>query len=96
MPNRNLKDTAQVTKMIEIYCNYKHKEKGLCLECDDLLSYAKKRILSCPYDPKPKCKHCKTHCYAPAYRANIKEVMRFSGMQMVKRGRIDLLFSYFR
>lgn len=81
--------------MIEIYCSINHKGGDLCPECDDLLAYAKKRILSCPHDPKPKCKHCKTHCYAPAYRDKIKRVMRFSGMHMVKRGRIDLLFSHF-
>ena len=43
----------------------------------------------------PMCKKCETHCYAPGYRERIREVMRFSGLYMVKHGRLDLMFHYF-
>ncbi|MGI6455888.1 MAG: nitrous oxide-stimulated promoter family protein [bacterium] len=82
---------------ILVYCQKHHHTKNdtLCTECQDLLEYACRRVSRCPYDPKPKCKECPTHCYKPEYRQKIKEVMRFSGMYYVKRGRIDWLFKYF-
>jgi len=45
--------------------------------------------------PKPKCKDCPVHCYKIEYRRRIKEVMRFSGIYFVKRGRVDWLIKYF-
>ncbi len=88
-------------KFIEVYCRKNHPDEagelpsGLCSDCEQLLTYARKRLEKCPYDPKPKCKNCKTHCYASAYRARIKEVMKFSGMYFVKRGRLDWAIRYF-
>lgn len=67
----------------------------LCDECGKLLLHGAAKRLLCPYDPKPRCKKCETHCYAPGYRERIREVMRYSGMQLIKRGRIDLLKKYF-
>ena len=66
----------------------------LCIECSKLLNHGIAKLLLCPYDPKPTCKKCETHCYAPDYRRRIREVMRFSGMYLVKRGRVDLLAHY--
>jgi len=83
---------------IDVYCEAHHgrnDDDGLCTECGDLLEYALSRLERCPYDPKPKCKNCTTHCYRPAYRERIREVMKFSGMHFVRRGRIDWLISYF-
>jgi hypothetical protein len=77
---------------------------GSCLEstgfsyCDDcrklLLHAVSKRVL-CPFDPKPACKKCPSHCYGPGYRERIREVMRYSGMQLIKRGRFGLIKKYF-
>ena len=81
---------------IEVYCRDHHgKAGGLCAECADLQEYALKRLEHCPYDPKPKCKKCPTHCYKPEYRQRIREVMKFSGIYFVKRGRLDWLVRYF-
>jgi hypothetical protein len=66
----------------------------LCPECSALLGYSTDRRRLCPLDPKPTCKNCKIHCYAPENRAKIREVMRFSGMHMIKRGRVDMIFHY--
>jgi len=84
-------------RFVEVYCRQKHSTaRGeLCDDCSDLLAYAEKRLARCPLDPKPKCKDCKVHCYAPRYRRRIKEVMKFSGMHFVKRGRLDWLVRYF-
>ena len=92
------KEYEVLQKFIEVYCRAHHGGNGgiFCRECSDLLSYAEKRLEKCPYDPKPKCKDCQTHCYRQEYRKKIKEVMRFSGMHFVKRGRVDWLIRYFR
>lgn len=86
-----------VTRFIEVYCAEHHggTKQALCDDCADLLSYAQTKLGKCPYDPKPKCKECATHCYRPDYRERIREVMRFSGMYFVKRGRVDWLVRYF-
>ncbi len=63
-----------------------------CSECRDFLGYAFMRRLRCPLDPKPSCKHCEIHCYRTGHRERVREIMRFSGQYLVKRGRIDLLW----
>jgi predicted amidophosphoribosyltransferase len=83
-------------RFVQVYCRRKHATAaGLCADCQDLLTYAEERLDRCPHDPKPKCKHCPTHCYQPEYRARIREVMRSAGMHFVKRGRLDWLLRYF-
>ncbi|MBU0518176.1 nitrous oxide-stimulated promoter family protein [bacterium] len=60
-----------------------------------MLDYAILRLKRCHYHPKPPCKQCPTHCYKPDMRQRIKEVMKFSGMYYVRRGRMDWLKSTF-
>lgn len=70
--------------MIELYCHGKEKNKVLCQECKCLLMYAHQKLDMCKYgNKKHACKICTTHCYAPAYRLKIKEVMRYSGPRML-------------
>lgn len=66
-----------------------------CDECRDLLLHAVSKRIICPYDPKPSCKKCPTHCYAPEHRARIRRVMRHSGMRLIARGRLGLMKKYF-
>jgi len=68
----------------------------LCRDCSRLLKHGTAKLLLCPYDPKPTCRKCETHCYAPGYRERIREVMRFSGPYMVKHGRLDLILHYLK
>lgn len=67
----------------------------LCQDCCKLLMHALVKRQHCPRDPKPACKHCPTHCYHKAYRAQIREVMKFSGRRLLLRGRLDYLFHLF-
>ena len=96
------RDTRILARFVEVYCRTKHSgaEKtvheldpetriALCADCRELLSYSIRRRELCPQDPKPSCKDCKIHCYRPEMRARIREVMRHSGMYMIKRGRIE-------
>lgn len=64
----------------------------LCRPCAKLLGHAFVKRAHCPINPKPACKHCQSHCYQPAYREQIRAVMRFSGRKLVLSGRLDLLF----
>ena len=66
----------------------------LCTDCARLLLYAASMRIICPYDPKPACKKCATHCYKPEYRAKIREVMRFSGMHLITHGKLGLIKKY--
>jgi hypothetical protein len=94
---RHRRDRQILRRFIQIYCRHHHSPgKGcLCPDCRDLQSYALGRLERCPMDPKPKCKDCPVHCYKPEYRARIREVMKFSGIHLVKRGRVDWLVKYF-
>jgi hypothetical protein len=69
---------------------------GLCPDCAGLTRYALTMRLRCPYDPKPMCRKCTTHCYRGDYREKIREIMKFSGLYLVKHGRLDMLYHYFR
>ncbi len=72
-----------------------NKDLVLCQDCSKLLSHGIAKLLLCPYNPKPMCKKCETHCYAPGYREKVREVMRFSGLYLVKHGRLDLMIHYY-
>lgn len=67
----------------------------VCAECRDFLLYAFERRIRCPLPDKPSCKHCQVHCYKPGHRDKVREIMRFSGQYLIRRGRLDLLWHYF-
>lgn len=74
--------TIQV--MIELYCLHNHHPVNhLCNDCQTLLDYANLRIDKCPFrSQKPPCVKCHVHCYKPAMREKVLQVMRFSGPRM--------------
>ena len=76
-----------VGQMIALYCRDGHKTaKGLCPECSALLEYAGSRLAKCRFKTdKPTCAKCSIHCYEPARRKQIQEVMRYSGPRMLLR-----------
>ena len=73
---------------------FEAKKLELCPQCRMLLGQGAAKLILCPYDPKPACKKCPTPCFAPFYRQHIRQVMRFSGMYLIKRGRLDLISRY--
>ncbi|NLG15733.1 MAG: nitrous oxide-stimulated promoter family protein [Fibrobacter sp.] len=78
------KEKAVVKLMIEYYCRKKHRQNSLCPECNELISYALKRLDSCKFgESKPGCSRCTIHCYKPEMRERIRAVMRFSGPRMI-------------
>ncbi len=58
----------------------------VCAECAELLSYAEQRRALCPKDPKPFCSACDTHCYKPAMRELMRDVMRYAGPRSILHG----------
>jgi hypothetical protein len=66
-----------------------------CRDCRKLLLHSVAKRILCPYNPKPACKKCETHCCGKGYREKIREVMRFTGKRLIKQGRFDLIKKYF-
>ena len=98
MDQARLKSELSIlTAFIEVFCQRMHgTPKGrMCPDCAELLAYSTSRLSDCPYTPKPACKSCPTHCYNPEHRQRIRQVMKFSGIHFIKRGRVDWLVKYF-
>jgi hypothetical protein len=93
--NHNGERTPFSFRLLDIHEIEKRKVL-LCSDCAKLLTYGLTMRLKCPHDPKPMCKKCETQCYHGEYKAKIREVMKFSGMYMVKHGRLDMLYHYLR
>ena len=69
-------------------------KRKVCAECRRLLAHAVTKRARCPLDPKPSCRLCTEHCYAPVFRERIREVMKFSGRHLVMRGQVHLLLHF--
>lgn len=82
--------------MIDIYCRGNHGSRGeICAECRELLAYAEKRLVKCPYGAdKPACNDCPIHCYKPEKREQVRAVMRYSGPRMLFRHPIFALYHW--
>lgn len=51
-----------------------------------LFAYAQKRLDKCVFgEEKPACKQCPVHCYQPAKREEMKQIMRWAGPRMLWR-----------
>lgn len=73
-----------VGRMVELYCRYKLGLGGVDEEHRELLEYAHARLDRCRFgNRKPACKKCPIHCYKPAMRAQIRDVMRWAGPRMI-------------
>jgi hypothetical protein len=73
---------------------------SLCPQCAELLIHGLVKRITCPFDSpperiKPRCKRCPEPCYSDRYRQFVREVMKYSGLKLIRSGRIDLLWKYF-
>lgn len=80
--------------MITMYCHAHHgTSKTLCLECENLLKYARQRIHACPFqEQKTTCAKCPVHCYKPVMREKIRKVMRYAGPRMLYKHPVLTIF----
>ena len=82
--NKIAREKRTVELMIRLYCRKKEKNGALCSSCEALLSYAHTRLDHCPFgEKKGSCKSCTIHCYKPAMREKMRQVMRFAGPRML-------------
>lgn len=78
------RERRTVLAMIRLYCRTRHGGRELCAECRALGEYASGRLARCPFgEGKPTCVDCPVHCYAPAMRERVREVMRWAGPRML-------------
>lgn len=79
------REKKTIRQMITIYCRHHHSTRDtLCPECNELYQYALKRLSHCPFGPnKNTCRKCTIHCYAPAQRQAVRQVMRYAGPRML-------------
>lgn len=90
----NLADErALVERIIRLACAEQHAPTGaLCADCAALIDYVAARLAKCPYGAdKPTCRNCPVHCYRPAERQRIKDVMRFAGPRLLAKGDLGAL-----
>jgi hypothetical protein len=88
------REERTITVMVGMYCRDHHggagtghsAGDGLCADCAELLAYSRRRLDACRFGAgKPTCATCPVHCYAPAMRERVREVMRYSGPRMLGR-----------
>jgi len=86
-PPRIAREKQTIRAMVGIYCRGHHGTAGeLCPECEEFLSYALGRLDHCPFGTiKPTCAKCRVHCYKPAMRAKVKQIMAYAGPRMMLR-----------
>ena len=88
MPPNIVRDAKTVAAMIRIDCRDRHGATGrdLCASCEALATYADRRLTGCRFGAaKTTCRACPIHCYRPAERAAMKDVMRRAGPKMIWR-----------
>ena len=83
--SRIQREKETIGVMIRHYCRLNHHHNDeLCLECDKLLAYARKRLDNCPFqNGKTTCGKCPVHCYRPDKRETIRKIMREIGPRML-------------
>ncbi len=82
MRKYNEKEVIEI--MTKLYCKKQHGSKELCTDCSNLLEYACFRIDKCRYkETKTFCSFCKTPCYKPNMKEQIKTVMKYSGPRLI-------------
>ena len=90
------REMKTVRAMIALYCRDRHgTRRDLCRDCCCLWGYAQRRVDRCPFrGEKPTCVSCTVHCYSPAMRDRIREVMRYAGPRMIWRHPVLALWHF--
>lgn len=84
--SRRTREYKTIVVMLHLYCRaHHHPARGeLCDDCSALQAYARRRIERCVFgEDKPTCANCTVHCYKPAMRERVRQVMRWSGPRML-------------
>ncbi len=94
--SRLAREKRTITAMVHLYCRARHEPQAPCPACRELLNYALQRLDRCPFgEQKTNCVDCSIHCYKPAIRDRIREVMRYAGPRMIVRHPVLAFFHLF-
>ncbi|MFV1965025.1 MAG: nitrous oxide-stimulated promoter family protein [Pirellulaceae bacterium] len=79
------RERRTLTTMLQLFCRGHHTTRdALCEDCASLLEYAFCKLDRCAFGAdKPVCAKCPVHCYKPAMRERIQQVMRYAGPRML-------------
>ena len=70
--------------MVRFYCRHHHGGSQLCSDCQQLLTYAHRRLDRCRFgEQKSTCRLCPVHCYSPRMAEQMRVVMRWAGPRMM-------------
>lgn len=85
-----------IDSMITNFCLDVHKVSEICSDCKELMEYAEKRLLKCPFiEDKPICSKCDIHCYNKNQQDQIKLVMRTMGPKMIYTNTWDTIWYFY-
>ncbi|HDW8579830.1 TPA: nitrous oxide-stimulated promoter family protein [Escherichia coli] len=80
------REKLTIKKMIDLYQAKCPQASAEPEHYDALFAYARKRLDKCVFgEEKPACKQCPVHCYQPAKREEMKQIMRWAGPRMLWR-----------
>ncbi|WP_080797496.1 nitrous oxide-stimulated promoter family protein [Arabiibacter massiliensis] len=93
---RRVREKRTISQMVALYCADNHDAavrtevahcgEAVCPDCARIDAYAVLRTERCrKMEVKTSCEECGNHCYAPAAREEIKQVMRYAGPRMLKK-----------
>ncbi|SKC17544.1 Uncharacterized protein YgbA [Kosakonia radicincitans] len=83
---RILREKLTILKMIALYQRACPDAVSSESHYANLYAYAEKRLDKCVFgEEKPACKQCPVHCYQPAKREEMKQIMRWAGPRMLWR-----------
>ncbi len=75
-----------IQRMIALYQRRSPEAQADNAHYQALNAYADKRLDKCVFgENKPACKQCPVHCYQPAKREEMKQIMRWAGPRMLWR-----------
>ena len=80
------REKQTITKMIDLYASGCPQASPNAEKYRALHRYALKRLDRCAFgEEKPACKQCPIHCYQPAKREEMKQIMRWAVPRMLWR-----------
>ncbi|UQY43579.1 nitrous oxide-stimulated promoter family protein [Erwinia sp. PK3-005] len=78
------REKRTIEKMIALYQTNCPQADSDTERYRSLYHYAVKRLDRCAFgEEKPACKQCPIHCYQPAKREEMKQIMRWAGPRML-------------
>lgn len=83
---RIAREKKTISSMITLYRRRSPDARDDGEHYQALNDYADKRLDKCVFgEEKPACRHCPVHCYQPAKREEMKQIMRWAGPRMLWR-----------